>query len=70
MEEPDVEFALAAVHIHLYPQGVFSLWIYVGTLRRKVGYWAMPPMKHLIKGVDKLPSLMRVTVWVSRLLDS
>ncbi|XP_015767290.1 PREDICTED: coiled-coil and C2 domain-containing protein 2A-like [Acropora digitifera] len=37
IEDPDVEFALA-VHIHPYPQGVFSLWIYVGTLRRKAGY--------------------------------
>lgn len=37
LEDPDVEFALA-VHIHPYPQGVFSLWIYVGTLRRKAGY--------------------------------
>lgn len=38
IEDPDVEFALA-VHIHPYPQGVLSLWIYVGTLRRKAGYW-------------------------------
>ncbi|KAM7434908.1 ATP-dependent DNA helicase RecQ [Porites harrisoni] len=37
IEDPDVEFALA-VHVHPYPQGVFSLWIYVGTLRRKSGY--------------------------------
>lgn len=37
IEDPDVEFALA-VHVHPYPQGVFSLWIYVGTLRRKAGY--------------------------------
>ena len=37
IEDPDVELALA-VHIHPYPQGVFSLWIYVGTLRRKAGY--------------------------------
>ncbi|PFX22562.1 Coiled-coil and C2 domain-containing protein 2A [Stylophora pistillata] len=37
LEDPDVEFALA-VHIHPYPQGVFSLWIYVGTLRRRAGY--------------------------------
>lgn len=66
IEDPDVEFALA-VHIHPYPQGVFSLWIYVGTLRRKAGYWAIPPMKHLIKGMDKLPSLMCITVWISRL---
>ena len=36
-EDPDVEFALA-VHVYPYPQGVFSLWIYVGTLRRKAGY--------------------------------
>ena len=37
IEDPDVEFALA-VHVHPYPQGVFSLWIYVGTFRRKAGY--------------------------------
>ncbi|XP_048583350.1 coiled-coil and C2 domain-containing protein 2A isoform X3 [Nematostella vectensis] len=34
IEDPDVEFALAT-HIHPFPHGVMSLWIYVGTLKRK-----------------------------------
>ncbi|EDO29032.1 predicted protein [Nematostella vectensis] len=37
IEDPDVEFALAT-HIHPFPHGVMSLWIYVGTLKRKATY--------------------------------
>jgi coiled-coil and C2 domain-containing protein 2A len=37
IEDPDVEFALAT-HIHPYPHGVMSLWVYVGTLKRKGAY--------------------------------
>ena len=33
-EDPRVEFALA-VHLHAYPNGVFSLWVYVASLVSK-----------------------------------
>ncbi|XP_028396123.1 coiled-coil and C2 domain-containing protein 2A-like [Dendronephthya gigantea] len=37
-EDANVEFALA-VHIHPYPNNVLSLWVYVGTLTRKIRYY-------------------------------
>ena len=37
-EDPNVEFALA-VHIHPYANNVLSLWVYVGTLTRKIRYY-------------------------------
>ena len=54
-EDPNVEFALA-VHIHPYPNNVLSLWVYVGTLTRK------------IRGIiDELRSVyFMLNRWVSR----
>lgn len=37
-EDPNVEFALA-VHIHPYPNNILSLWVYVGTLTRRIRYY-------------------------------